>query len=334
MAGIYKTPEEMKAGRQEQKEAINQFVGGFKKGDQASGYAQAVQQQRGGFMGVGAGAVTPTPPVIQPAGGGASVPTTQITGQSDPFNLASNDLAKSMAEKEVSDIKEAGYKAEQERYNAMPKQTFGVGSDTGKYENVDMKTGNITLYGEKPQPYKGLSAESQQLIKEMDEQGISPGRRAEVIKGLIASEKGEAGAMERAKLGVGMTDYQKAQTELEREKMAQSAQQFAANKDMKNVENQRDFLMKFGGYTENEVLDVEGNKTTVRTPNMDILKEAFDDDGNINVQKALKGVEDNRSLQNAKAYLTKETASVIRQRLLDANVPQKKIDQLFKEKGL
>lgn len=157
---------------------------------------------------------------------------------------------------------------------------------------------------------------------------------AQVRKNLTELATGRGpGALKAAGILMG-GKAQEEQANIEREKMAQSAQQFAANKDMKNVENQRDFLMKFGGYTENEVLDVEGNKTTVRTPNMDILKEAFDDDGNINVQKALKGVEDNKSINNAKAVLSKENAPVVRKMLLDGGVPAHKIDQLFKSKGL
>lgn len=122
----------------------------------------------------------------------------------------------------AADTREAQRQKEFTEYQKNnPPQSYGAGGG-GAYENVDMKKGNITLYGEKPQPYKGLSPESQQLIKDMEDQGVSIGRRAEITKGLIASERGEAGAMERAKLGMGMTEAQKAANALERDKMKQT----------------------------------------------------------------------------------------------------------------
>lgn len=142
----------------------------------------------------------------------------------------------SRASTEAAGIREAQRQKEFAEYQKNnPPQSYGM-KDTGRYENVTYDksgTPTITLYGEKPQPYKGLSPESQQLIKDMDDQGVSVGRKAEIIKGLIASEKGESGAMERAKLGMGMTEAQKAANLLERDKMKQTLDLAEADRSMK-----------------------------------------------------------------------------------------------------
>jgi hypothetical protein len=137
------------------------------------------------------------------------------------------------ASTEAAGIREAQRQEEFSEYQKTnPPQSYGA-TGSGAYENVDMGKGNITLYGEKPQPYKGLSAESQQLIKDMESEGLSPGRKAKVIQGIIASEKGEAGAMERAKLGMGMTEAQKEANILERDKMKQTLDLAEADRSMK-----------------------------------------------------------------------------------------------------
>lgn len=139
----------------------------------------------------------------------------------------------SRASTEAAGIREAQRQKEFSEYQkANPPQSYGA-TGSGAYENVDMGKGNITLYGEKPQPYKGLSAESQQLIKDMESEGLSSGRKAKVIQGIIASEKGEAGAMERAKLGMGMTEAQKEANILERDKMKQTLDLAEADRSMK-----------------------------------------------------------------------------------------------------
>lgn len=176
----------------------------------------------------------------------------------------------SSVSKEAADIREATRQKEFAEYQKNnPPQSYGM-KDTGRYENVTYDksgTPTITLYGEKPQPYKGLSPESQQLIKDMESEGLSPGRKAKVIQGIIASEKGESGAMERAKLGMGMNEYQQESLEIERQKMLQQAETAKAAGNRDEEKFFLDLADKFRTETKEKVIGEKGEEreTTTRT---------------------------------------------------------------------
>lgn len=234
----------------------------------------------------------------------------------------------SRASTEAADIREAQRQEEFSKYQkANPPQSYGA-TGSGAYENVDMGKGNITLYGEKPQPYKGLSAESQQLIKDMESEGLSSGRKAKVIQGIIASEKGEAGAMERAKLGI---EGNQRRLDLEERKIEQDAEQFAKTHDMTQRRNQEQLAMQMGGFTETEVPDPNGTGTIKRrTPNPEFFLEAFDEQGNFNLQNAKKSIEDSQTLQNAAVRLRENNndpsvAKTLKERLMKRGISEDKI---------
>jgi len=139
-------------------------------------------------------------------------------------------------------------------------------------------------------------------------------------------------AMER-RLGIGnqMTEAQKAANTLERDKMEQSAKQFAKTHDMTQRHNQEQIAMQMGGFTETEVPDPNGTGTIKkRTPNPEFFLEAFDEQGNFNLQNAKKSIEESQTLQNAAVKLRENNndpsvAKTLKERLMKRGISKDKI---------
>jgi len=180
-----------------------------------------------------------------------------------------------------------------ENYRSLPSEAYGVGGE------------------EKESYVRGLREESQ--------------------KPFASARKMDA---YRKHLGIGesITPFEQEKLNIEREKIAQDAKQFAKTNDMTNRQNQEKIAMMMGGYTERETLDTEGNIIKSRTPNTEFFRDAFDSEGNFNLQNAFKSVEESKTLQNAKMVLEAnkndpKIAKILKERLMNANISEAKIKE-------
>lgn len=125
-------------------------------------------------------------------------------------------------------------------------------------------------------------------------------------------------------IGEGITPIEQAKLDLEKEKMTQSAKQFAITNDMTKRHNQEQIALQLGGFTETEVPDPAGTGTVkVRTPNPEFFKEAFDEKGNFSLDRAMKSVDKSKTFQTAKAKLLEvkgdpKVAKAIKERMVAA----------------
>ena len=89
--------------------------------------------------------------------------------------------------------------------------------------------------------------------------------------------------------------------------------------------------MQMGGFTETEVPDPNGTGTIKRrTPNPEFFLEAFDEQGNFNLQNAKKSIEDSQTLQNAAVKLRENNndpsvAKTLKERLMKRGISEDKI---------
>lgn len=187
-----------------------------------------------------------------------------VTPQKEASNKLDVDLA--AISKDAAAQREALYQSEAARAKKMygVEEARGAGPKYGGdvYENVDLRGGTATIYGNKPvSPYSGLSPESQALIKEMNDRGLSPGNYADTVSELIRAEKGEIGATERTRLGLTRSDKS---DEMEQKKLDFEMRKYSEGRDLTDPRNFYDLINKYAKTKEVSVEDPNNAGVTTK----------------------------------------------------------------------